>query len=626
MRIRMKRRQNLESELQEEMREQEDEFEEEFPDPIEIPDVFPEDLSEDMETDVPDDPEPELQKKGIFQNIINFFKGDSFEESEEEEDDDDDDDEFTEDDLESEPSKKGLFKKIIGFFKRNEEDDDDENDEDDEDDEEFTEDDTSEEFTENSLENDILEDLPEIIPEDELLETPLENNSLEIMQQTIFPELDENELEIAPDTELPDLEYMDDIADLPNPMELDEPDQEESEHNEELADAPEIMPDDLQENFNITDNMILMPEENTISDKSHETHESHKKPAPESEIIVEKPKSHVLGKLIAAAFVIIFVAVIVICFRNGVFDEKEIYYMPDLVGLDYYNLNLENDLNLDIQVDGSALSGYDENMIYEQDIPAGEVIELGQTVHVNISSGFAMEIIPDVRNYQSAYAKKMLEQAGFKTEIQYEMSLGGTKMGNVIRTEPEIGEEIVIGTVVTMFVSQGSDNTSAPVPNVVGMSLEKAITLCEESGLTVDAVAVPSMEAENTVISQNLEANTQVNFGTVIILNYSNAEAPAGTVNYQLELPAYANGRFTIDFIDPNGTVLASDTLVAGFSAGSAIPVESYGKQQIRVILNNDATAQQAEIGVYDFDFTTGIYTIITEDVKKAFEAVNGIG
>ena len=72
--------------------------------------------------------------------------------------------------------------------------------------------------------------------------------------------------------------------------------------------------------------------------------------------------------------------------------------------------------------------------------------------------------------------------------------------------------------------------------------------------------------------------------------------------------------------------MLASDTLVAGFSAGSAIPVESYGKQQIRVILNNDATAQQAEIGVYDFDFTTGIYTIITEDVKKAFEAVNGIG
>ncbi|MDE6776791.1 MAG: PASTA domain-containing protein, partial [Oscillospiraceae bacterium] len=473
------------------------------------------------------------------------------------------------------------------------------------------------------LENEILEDLPEIIPEDELLETALENKSQEIMQQTIFPELDENELEIAPDTELPDLEYMDDIADLPNPMELDEPDQEEIENNDELVDAPEIMPDDLQANFDITDNMILMPEETALSHKSEEEVTA---PELKSEIVVEKPKSHVLGKLIAAAFVIIFVAVIVICFRNGIFDEKEVYYMPDLVGLDYQNLNLENDFNLDIQVDGSALSGYDENIIYEQDIPAGEVIELGQTVHVNISSGFAMEIIPDVRNYQSAYAQKMLEQAGFKTDIQYEMSLGGTKMGNVIRTEPEIGEEIVIGTVVTMFVSQGSDNAFAPVPNVVGMSLEKAITLCEESGLTVDAVAVPSLEAENTVISQNLEANTQVNFGTVIVLNYSNAEAPAGTVNYQLELPAYANGRFTLDFIDPKGTVIASDTLVAGFSAGSANPVEGYGAQQIRVVLNNDATAQQAEVGVYDFDFTTGIYSIITEDVKKAFEAVNGIG
>lgn len=615
MRIKTKKKQlqNYELELQETIQQKEpesefaEELEEELPDPIEIPDIFPEEFLEDMETDVPDAPEPELKKQNIFTKILNFFRKNSYEKDDESENISQEFIEnFSEDVLEDDLEKLSEVTPEYESEKLSEN--------------------ISQEFIENFSE-DILEDdldeLPEIIPEDDLEELI---EPQEIQQQTTFPKLDESALEITPDLELPDLEDMDEVSDLLNLMELDE--LEEEDNSEELIDAPELMPDDLSANFN-SDSIILNPEANSSGDELtapefKSKFKSKSKSKSDSEAVAEKPKRHIGSRLIAIAFVLIFVAVFVICFQNGVFDEKEVYYMPDLVGLDYYNL--ENEFDLDIQVEESDYSAYEKDKIYEQDIPVGEVIELGQTVHVNISLGLAMQIIPDVRNYQLAYAQKMLEQAGFKTAIQYEMSLGGTKVGNVIRTEPEINEEIAIGTVVTMFISQGTDNTVATVPNVVGMSLDKAITLCEESGLTVDAIPVPSLEAENTVISQDLEVNTQVNFGTVIVLNYSNAEAPTGEVSYQLDLPAYANGRFTLDFVNQDGTVVATSTLIAGFSAGSAIPVESYGAQQIRVILTNDANAKQAEIGIYDFDFTTGIYTVITEDVQNAFASVNGIG
>ena len=289
-------------------------------------------------------------------------------------------------------------------------------------------------------------------------------------------------------------------------------------------------------------------------------------------------------------------------------------------------MEFQNDLQLDLQIDSAEYSAYEKDRIYHQDIPAGTEIKPGQTVHIDVSLGLATAIVPDVRNYQLAYAQKMLEQAGFRTEVQYEMSQGGTESGNVIRTEPVIGQEITIDQPVILYVSQGSNNQAALVPYVVGMDLEAAKILCEDAGLSVETEAVPSLEAENIVVAQSLAQNTQVNFDTIILLSYSNSEQPEGTIHYQLQFPAYANGRFVLDFIDEEGTVIASSTVVAGFSAGSDIPVPGHGLHNIRVVLNNEATADQATIGTYNFDFTTGVYQILTEDVQTAFEAVNGIG
>ncbi|MDE5754338.1 MAG: PASTA domain-containing protein [Oscillospiraceae bacterium] len=563
--------------------------------PIEIPDVFPEELSEDMETDIPDAPEPKPQKKGIFSKILGFLRNILLEE-EENDYEDFKDSENSEDPEELEESEKPE----VEYF---------------------------EEEQEESV-PELSEELSEILPENVQEEQELPP---EIDQDRLFPDLDESEFaEIVPEEQLPDPEFLDDIADLPNPADFDELDALEQldlpEESDEFIDAPETMPDGFVSD---PEHMVFIPDEIAFSEEVSDAEiqpetepetESRADPEPDA----KKPKSHILGKLVAVLATAACITGVVIAFRNGMFDEKEIYYMPDLTGENY--LTFQNDLQLDFQIDQSEYSAYEKDRIYHQDIPVGEEIKPGQTVHIAVSLGLATEIIPDVRNYQLAYAQKTLEQAGFKTEIQYEMSQGGTEPGNVIRTEPAIGQEITIDQTVILYISQGSDNQVATVPDVLGKSLEEARILCEEAGLSVEAVAVPSLEPENVVVTQSLEANIQTNFDTIIVLSYSNSEQPAGTINYQLELPAYANGRFILDFIDEEGTVIATSTFVAGFSAGSDIPVTGYGAHEIRVVLNNGATTKQETIGVYHFDFTTGSYQIISEDVQAAFEAVDGIG
>lgn len=627
-----------------------EEYEEYEVEPIEIPDVFPEELSEDMETDIPDAPEPKPEKKGFLQRFWDFFRNNLFEEVEETEQDSDPESEPGEDPVEDpeedleidseNPENPGEFQEIPEISGESEtypeyaESPENPIDLENPENLEFPE------FAEDSgnTENFEVPEIPEN-PENPAIPDDSEIDS-QIDPQRFFPDLEQSGFPETSDGFLPDPEFMDDFAELPTPEYFEEFDAIDlpdlPEDPTEFVDAPEIMPDGM-----VTDpeHMIFIPDEIAFAqDEDIESgSELNSESNPETEAGADpdqdqdqnpgedsKPKPRILGKVLGVLAGVACVAGIVIAFRNGAFDEKTIYYMPDLTG---ENLtDYQNELQLDFQIEHSELTAYEKDVIYHQDIPAGVEIKPGQTVGIDVSLGLATAIVPDVRNYQLAYAEKTLEQAGFRTEIQYEMSQGGTQSGNVIRTEPAIGQEVTIDQPVIVYVSQGSDNQVALVPDVVGLDLETARIMCEEAGLMVETEAVPSLEAENTVVAQSLDAHTQVNFDTMIVLSYSNSEQPEGTINYQLQFPAYSNGRFVLDFIDEEGTVVASSTIVVGFSAGSDIPVPGHGSHQIRVVLNNEATTEQATIGTYQFDFPAGTYEIISEDVQSAFEAVNGIG
>ncbi len=583
-----------------------------------------EELEEDEEIDEEDDEE-------------------DYDEDEEYEDDEDDEDDEDEDEEDEKPrGLKAFFAKIkSSLFEEVEEDDEEEEEEDDEDldedEEEEFDDEEDEEEPDEDEDNDETEDSePSEESEPEVIVIPEEMLRTEEDAET---QPDDGEIFLDAPEDMPD--FREEAVPGYQPPPKKEPEPEETEQPD--SETPVIKEDELTvglDDFFSDEKETDSDEEDSETDIDEDTEDS--KPDDEEETDASEPdddeedeeeqnsdgtpKKSILSKLIPVVAVLVVVLGFVYCFQLGLFDEKEAFLMPELVGRNYYELTDEEYANLDIQVNQSAYSAYDKDFIYAQDIPSGTEIKLGQTVKVDLSLGYQMTVVPDVRNYQFDYAKKLLEQTGFKTQIAYEQSLNGTAQNNVIRTVPGSNEEAAVGSEVTLYVSEGLGAEAAQVQNFTGMLLEDALDLCEMYGLEVEAVPAPALQAENVVVSQSIEAGAVVPFHTVITLTYSTGEQPQGTVSYQVNFPAYASGRFILDFIDKDGNVVASsDIIVAGFSAGSVVPIDGFGAQEITVVLNNCTTNLQAELGKYYFDFTTGTYTMLSEDMQGAFEAVKGI-
>lgn len=322
--------------------------------------------------------------------------------------------------------------------------------------------------------------------------------------------------------------------------------------------------------------------------------------------------------IVVAVFFVLWLVKSVI---NSPGPQGQTYYMPNLVGMDYYEAK-DTYTYLDIQIKSTEYSTYEKDLIFFQDIAADDPVTSGQTVYVNVSLGVSTVTVPDVKGYRYEYALKILEQEGFAVTQQFELSSDGTDVNCVIRTEPSAGEEADSGATITVYVSKGMDTDSIEVPQLVGTDIEEATRLCEYYGLEVEALAEPSLEEEGIVFEQSIAQGEFVDSGTLITLHYSNGEDPSGIVTFKLTVPADAQGAFRLDFFDMNGGSVQSPIFNPGVTTNVPVDVQGTGTQEIVVYLNNVNNSSMAEMGRYRFDFANGTYTLIREDIRAAFESV----
>ncbi len=342
----------------------------------------------------------------------------------------------------------------------------------------------------------------------------------------------------------------------------------------------------------------------------------------------DEPRSLFIPVMTAVTIAFIVVAVFfVLWLVKGVINnevKQTKYEMPNLVGMNYYEAKDEYEY-LDIQINDTEFSAYEKDAIYEQDITIGDAVTSGQTVYVNVSLGISMIEVPDVTNIYYEYAKKMLDQQGFKVEERYELSPDNIDASNVIRTEPAAGEEAESGSTVIMYISKGANTDDIVIQDMVGWTLDQATQLLTYVGLKIETIDEASVEEENTVIAQSIEPDTVVKPGDTIVLTYSNGEDPSGIVPFTMPLPGNAMGRFALDFVNSKGESIASATLLPPATAQVTVQVEGAGTDVVTVILSNYANNQQATIGRYNFDFANKSMSVLSEDIMAAFEAVGGI-
>ena len=193
---------------------------------------------------------------------------------------------------------------------------------------------------------------------------------------------------------------------------------------------------------------------------------------------------------------------------------------------------LENqNLNLLIQIKEEYSDKIAEGNVIRTEPAEGVELTTGMQVTLYVSKG--PEILtgnmPNVVDREKDAAVATLKKQNLDLQISLEEVYDSSiAEGNVVRTEPAMGEELKTGQNVRLYISKGPE--TEVMPNVIGMSVDKACNIITNAGFKTPKIEyVPSQEEKATVVTQSVEKNTEIPLDTEILLEIS--EGPQETVS-----------------------------------------------------------------------------------------------
>ncbi len=202
--------------------------------------------------------------------------------------------------------------------------------------------------------------------------------------------------------------------------------------------------------------------------------------------------------------------------------------VPNVVGLLY------SDAAARLTAAGFSVKTGDE--LHHPTAPKGSVLgqtpapgikaQKGNDVILDVSLGVKRGTVPNVLGMSREAAVKALEEAGFETPDDVTERLDKRARGEVIATAPRGGVTIPQPASVRLTISAGPD--AIGVPSLIGMSLEDALALIGQLGLTAAPTRTDSTAAQpdGFISAQRPAADSPVPPGGVITLTVSRPSAP----------------------------------------------------------------------------------------------------
>ena len=211
---------------------------------------------------------------------------------------------------------------------------------------------------------------------------------------------------------------------------------------------------------------------------------------------------------------------------------------PDFVGMKLEEIKDNQDYmnNFVFSEEWEHNDEHEFGVVYEQSQPDGEPLKKGAKITLYVSMGQSTIKVPDVYEKSESYAVSELKSKGFKTIIK-EIADDEIEAGLVVKTEPARTTVVAQGTEITIFISTGKEIKMVDVPNVVGLTKERAKSDIEKAGLVAkfedrDLTSDEKFYEKGYVITQNPDPNssTKVAQGTEIMVYIS-----TGVVNYTMD-------------------------------------------------------------------------------------------
>ena len=261
-------------------------------------------------------------------------------------------------------------------------------------------------------------------------------------------------------------------------------------------------------------------------------------------------------------------------------EEAEKVAMPDVKGMNVDDArNTLTGLGILTEVVYEESDSVAEGVVISTDVSVGAQIDKGSKVTLTASAGTQGVEVPNVVGLTFDEANTQLVSKGFlvnKTE-DYSDTI---EAGRVIAQTPADGNKAPKGSVITVTVSLGKEDTKIRVPNLIGLSEQDGTVEAIEAGLTVGSVThIYSDEVgEGMICYQSYSHGSYVDQGTSIDIKVSqgaqkvtykcNVSIAAPTTS---EAPKYVSGmEVGITLVADDGTVLM-DTKVTTFPVATNI-------------------------------------------------------
>lgn len=326
-----------------------------------------------------------------------------------------------------------------------------------------------------------------------------------------------------------------------------------------------------------------------------------------------KKRSYVVPILLAVTVAVVIVAACIIGWTvidsltegtSGTGMHTNTIPLPNLVGENI--VRVQQDLGDDLQFDlvNEYNTEYEEGIIFWQSQSPGKSVKVGTTITLKVSKGQRTAIIPDVSGSNSEVAESGLRAAKFNVVLR-SMWDETVPEGIVIKTEPAAGTEFIEGGNVTLYVSKGPLDTDVKVPNVVGLTQEKAMTILKENKLTASVQEMPHDGDKGKVIDQSIDPDKKVEKGTEVTIYVSTGETPDIELTIQLPMPDGLHGSYSIE-VYRNGNVAYTQSIANGETvAGSNVNINIEGKktETLTVSIRNDETGKSVNYAVFNVDY-----------------------
>jgi serine/threonine-protein kinase len=190
--------------------------------------------------------------------------------------------------------------------------------------------------------------------------------------------------------------------------------------------------------------------------------------------------------------------------------------VPNLVGLSRDQaVAALSDRDLEVRV-VEVNSDQTVNTVTGQFPAAGQRVDEGSTVRINVSKGPRPVAVPSVVGLSYTDASAQLRDAGFsvsRRDVDDDQA-----EGTVVGQDPSGGSLVSAGTTVTLSVSRGPQ-TSA-VPSVESLDRDTAVTTIESAGFKASVVEQPTDDPslDSIVLSQDPAPGTQAEAGSTVTI------------------------------------------------------------------------------------------------------------